>query len=69
MKVKNKNTYAEKVCKKCGAPLVSKSKYKCCDNCRREQAKARKEVGGTLFGLFLMGLSCVPVVKHFIKKD
>lgn len=66
---KNKVISEEKVCKKCGDPLRSTSKYKYCDNCRREKAKAHKEIGGTLLGIGVMALSCVPVVKNFVKKD
>lgn len=66
---KNEVISEERVCKKCGDPLRSTSKYKYCDNCRREKAKARKEMGGAALGLCVMALSCVPVVKNFIKKD
>lgn len=71
MKMKRKNEIIgdEKICKKCGEPIRSTSKYKYCDNCRREKAKARKEVGGAVVGLAVMALSCVPVIKHFVKKD
>lgn len=70
MKAKKiENDAGEKICKKCGTPLTSKSKYKYCDNCRRERAKTRKEVGGTVVGAFMLALSCVPVVKNFVKKD
>jgi len=40
----NENVAFERVCKKCGSPLISKSRYKHCDNCRREIAKARKKM-------------------------
>lgn len=59
----------ERVCKKCGDPLRSTSKYKYCDNCRREKAKARKEMGGAAISLCALALSCVPIVRNFIKKD
>ena len=36
---KNEVISEERVCKKCGDPLRSTSKYKYCDNCRREKAK------------------------------
>lgn len=70
MKEKN-NVLAseEKVCKKCGNPLTSTSKYKYCDNCRREKAKKRREIGGTALSLCIAALGCVPVVKHFVNKD
>ena len=58
----------EKVCKKCGEPLRSTSKYKYCDNCRRERAKTTKEAVGTMGGLLMLGLSLVPGVKHFVDK-
>lgn len=66
---KNETIVCEKVCKKCGSPLTSKSKYKYCDNCRREKAKTRKEVGGMVAGAFMLALSCIPVVKNLVKKD
>ena len=66
---KNEVLSEERVCKKCGDPLRSTSKYKYCDNCRGEKAKARKEVGGAVLGLCVMALSSVPVVKHFVKKN
>ena len=36
MKAKNDVVMGEKKCKKCGDPIRSTSKYKYCDNCRRE---------------------------------
>ncbi len=70
MKNKKNTKYSteEKVCKKCGEPLRSKSKYDLCDNCRRERAKARKEIGGALLSLAGIAFSFVPVVKKFKKK-
>lgn len=68
MKAKNKPVTEEKVCKKCGEPLVSTSKYKYCDNCRRARAKTRREVGGTLLTLGITVLGSVPVIKHFVNK-
>lgn len=68
MKQKNELITKEKVCKKCGNPIRSTSKYKYCDNCRREKAKTRKEVGGALLGVYVMALSSIPVIKHFEKK-
>ncbi len=66
---KNEVVTEEKVCKKCGDPLRSTSKYKYCDNCRREKAKTRKEIGGTLLSLGVMALGSVPFIKHFVKKN
>ena len=66
---KNEVISEERVCKKCGDPLISTSKYKYCDNCRRERAKTRKEVGGTVLSLGVMVLGSVPVIKNFIKKN
>jgi len=67
----NKNNTApeERVCKKCGDPLRSTSKYKYCDNCRREKAKMKKEIGGAVLGICAIALSGVPVIKHFVKKS
>jgi len=67
-KVNDCEVITEKVCKKCGSPLISSTKYKYCDNCRRERTKARKEVMGALGGVAILGLSLVPGVKHFIRK-
>lgn len=58
----------DRVCKKCGTPLASTSKYKYCDNCRREQAKVRKNTCEAFLGLGLAVLAVVPGVKHFVKK-
>ena len=69
MKTNNTPVFEEKVCKKCGEPLRSTSKYKYCDNCRREKAKIRKEVGGAFFSLCIVALGSIPVIKSFIKKD
>jgi ribosomal protein S14 len=69
MKAKNDVVMGEKKCKKCGDPIRSTSKYKYCDNCRREKAKAQRDVGGAALGLAVMALSCVPIIKHFVKKD
>lgn len=69
MKQMNENFVDEKICKKCGDPIRSTSKYKYCDNCRRKKAKVRKEVGGAVVGLAVMALSCVPIIKHLVKKD
>ena len=69
MKTKNDIISEEKKCKKCGDPIRSTSKYKYCDNCRRERAKAQREAGGAVLGLAAMALSCIPVIKHFVKKD
>ncbi|MEG0547115.1 MAG: hypothetical protein RR313_09445 [Anaerovoracaceae bacterium] len=68
MKVNADIQNVEKVCKKCGTPLTSKSKYKCCDNCRRERAKTRKEIAGTVSALCIAALTIVPGVKHFVNK-
>lgn len=57
-----------KVCKKCGDPLRSKSKHKYCENCRREKAKTRREIAGTVGALGLAVISLVPGIKHFTKK-
>lgn len=65
---KNDHPTAEKFCKKCGAPLTSTSKYKYCDNCRREKAKTRRQIGETVLALGVTVCSCIPVVKHFVKK-
>lgn len=59
----------ERVCKKCGEPLISTSKYKCCDNCRRERTETCKGVFFGLVGSVLAFLGGVPVVKHFVKKN
>lgn len=64
----NTEVVTEKACRKCGDPLRSNSKYRYCDNCRRERAKARKELGSTVLALGGMVISCIPVVKHFKKK-
>lgn len=70
MKKNNKDSISgEKLCKKCGEPLRSTNKYKYCDNCRREKAKTRREIGGAFLSLGIAALGCVPVVKHFVKKD
>lgn len=66
---KNNTLPEERVCKKCGDPLRSTSKYKYCDNCRRENARMKKEIGGTVLGICAMLLSSVPVIKHFVKKS
>lgn len=65
MKAKNNPVSEERICKKCGAPLRSTSKYKYCDNCRREKAKRRKDIGGTVLSLGIM----VAGIKHVIKKN
>lgn len=65
---KNDSVSEERVCKKCGDPLRSTSKYNYCDNCRREKAKTLREIGGTVFGLGIAVLGSVPVVKHFVNK-
>ena len=65
---KNEVLSEERVCKKCGDPLRSTSKYKYCDNRRREKAKTRREIGGTVLSLGIAVLGSVPVVKHFVKK-
>lgn len=57
-----------KVCKKCSEPLSSKSKYKLCENCRRERAKLFKQVGGTFLAVGVTVLSVIPGVKRFLKK-
>lgn len=67
-KVKFENDVEQKICKTCGDPLSSKSKYKYCENCRRERAKARKEAGGAAIALLSLAVSCIPIVKHFNKK-
>lgn len=67
-KVKNEVISKERVCKKCGEPLRSTSKYQYCDNCRREKAKVRKEIGGGIGVALTLVLSCIPVVKHFVNK-
>lgn len=59
---------AIKVCKKCGNPIRSKSKYNYCENCRREQAKFRREVLGAVGALGLAAVSVIPGIKHFTKK-
>lgn len=70
MKAKaNEAVSEERICKKCGDPLRSTSKYRYCDNCRRERAKARREVGGAVLSLGVMVLGSVPVIKNFIKKN
>lgn len=69
MKVKKNPVSEERVCKKCGDPLRSTSKYKYCDNCRREKAKRRKEIGGTALSLAIMIAGSVPVIKNVIKKN
>lgn len=70
MKAKKSEVISEeRVCKKCGAPLRSTSKYKYCDNCRREKAKTRKEIGGAVLSLGVMVVGSLPVIKHFVKKD
>ena len=70
MKTKQNNVVSEeRVCKKCGDPIRSTSKYKYCDNCRRERAKTRREVGGAVFSLGVMALGSVPIIKNFIKKN
>lgn len=66
---KNNPILEEKVCKRCGDPLRSTSKYKYCDNCRRENAKKKKEIGGAVLGVCAMALGSVPVIKHFVKKS
>ena len=66
MKTKNKPVMEEKVCKKCGEPLTSTSKYKYCDNCRRARAKTQREVGGTLLTLGVAFLGSIPFIKHFV---
>lgn len=58
----------DKICKKCGEPLRRSSKHKYCENCRREKAKARREVAGVVGALGLACLSVVPGIKHFVKK-
>lgn len=68
MKANADGIILEKVCKKCGTPLTSKSKYKYCDNCRRERAKTRKEIAGTVGALCIAALTVVPGVKHFVNK-
>ena len=68
LKKNNPEVVAERTCKKCGDPLRSTSKYNYCDNCRRERAKVRKELGGTFLALSGMVISCIPVVKYFKKK-
>lgn len=65
---KNEVLSEERVCKKCGDPLISTSKYKYCDNCRREKAKTCREIGGTVLSLGVAVLGSIPVVKHFVKK-
>lgn len=66
MKVSSKKIISEeKVCKKCGDPLTSNSKYKYCDNCRREKAKTKKTVLTTFAALGIAVISVVPGVKHF----
>lgn len=67
-KINKSEAVEERVCKKCGDPLRSNSKYRYCDNCRREKAKTRKEILGAAGGLCMLGLSLVPGVKHFVKK-
>lgn len=57
-----------KVCKKCGDPLRSKSKHKYCENCRRQRAKTRREILGTVGAFGLTVASLVPGIKHFTKK-
>lgn len=57
-----------KVCKKCGDPLRSKSKHKYCENCRRQRAKTKREILGTVGALGLTVASLVPGIKHFTKK-
>lgn len=69
MKSKNENILDERVCKKCGDPMRSTNKYKYCDNCRRERAKTRREVGGAVLSLGVMALGSVPIIKNFIKKN
>ena len=67
-KVKNEVISTGRVCKKCGEPLRSTSKYQYCDNCRREKAKVRKEIGGGIGVVLTLVLSSIPVVKHLVKK-
>lgn len=69
MSEKNNTTNAlEKTCKKCGEPLRSKNRYKYCDNCRRERAKVRRDLGETIFAFGGIVLSSIPVIKFLNKK-
>lgn len=56
MKIKsNKNVEEvnEKFCKKCGDPIRSTSKYKLCENCRRNRAQVARNTLGTVGGVVL----------------
>ena len=57
-----------RTCKKCGAPLVSTSKYKYCDNCRREKASGWRKAGEISLGVLVFVGSSLPVVKNFVNK-
>ena len=46
----------------------SKSKHKYCENCRRQRAKTRREILGTVGAFGLTVASLVPGIKHFTKK-
>lgn len=68
MKEKNNGLIPEeRVCKKCGDPLISTNKYKCCSKCRIGIAQKRIKISGTLFGLGILALASVD--KHRINKD
>lgn len=66
-KINNEEAVGKRVCKKCGAPLGSTNRYKYCDNCRRERAKARRETVEICLGVGAIVLS-IPGVKHFVNK-
>lgn len=68
MKINKKKNVTEKVCKKCGAPLISKSRYKKCDHCRREAAKQRRGILEGIGGLGLLCFTLIPGIRHFVKK-
>ena len=68
MIINNANESKEKVCCKCGTPLVSTSKYKMCENCRRKRGEDRRRALGGLGTACVAILSSIPIIKHFIKK-
>lgn len=58
----------EKVCKKCGEPIPSTSKYNKCDSCRRKSAERKKHIAEGALGLLSLALVVVPGVNKVIKK-
>lgn len=50
-------------CKKCGCELTSKNKSKCCERCKRENAKGLAQIAAGFAGLGIGIVKLVSLIK------